>query len=165
MAKLFTPYIYADWMGITQREKIAELLKKVKLKKYTKVLDVGSGHGFLGEFIDDFVAVDVDAVSLHRNKGKRVLASGNQLPFADSSFDAVFCLDTVHLLSGSDELGRVVKKRGHVVITRYCSEYNKMERMVELKALLAGWEVLDEFVVGSSEREMDAVVVCRPRER
>ncbi len=157
---LFTPKIYEDWMGNAQREKIAQILRRVKIRKDARVLDVGSGPGFLCEFIKGVVAVDVDAESLKRNTGVRVLASGDMLPFTDSSFDAVFCLDTVHLLSSAAEFGRVIKKDGRAVITRYCSEYNRAERLGELKNLVSGWRLLDEFFAGSRDREISAVIVC-----
>ncbi len=159
--RLFTPRIYEDWMGKTQREKIAEIVRRVKIDSDARVLDVGSGPGFLREFVDGVVAVDVDAESLNESKGIRVLASGDRLPFASSSFDAIFCLDTVHLLSSVEELSRVVKKEGKAVITRYCSEYNTSERLEELKNLFSCWELVDEFFVGSRASEMDAVVVCK----
>ncbi|MFQ5816176.1 MAG: methyltransferase domain-containing protein, partial [Candidatus Hydrothermarchaeaceae archaeon] len=107
------------------------------------------------------VAVDVDAENLKRIEGIGFLASGEQLPFMDSSFDVVFCLDTVHLLSDVEELDRVMRRNGRAVVTRYCSEYNKGERMAELKNLVTDWELLDEFFVGTRGKELDAVVVCR----
>ncbi len=160
---LFTPKIYEDWMGNAQREKIAQILRRVKIRKDARVLDVGSGPGFLCEFIKGVVAVDLDVENLRRIKGVRILASGDMLPFTDSSFDAVFCLDTVHLLSSAAELGRVVKKDGKAVITRYCSEYNRTEKLSELKNLVSGWRLLDSFFAGTRDREMSAVVVCARR--
>ncbi len=148
-------------MGEAQREKMAQIIRRANIETGARVLDVGSGPGFLCEFIDGIVAVDVDAESLKRNKGTKVLASGDRLPFADSSFEVVFCLDTVHLLLGIEELGRVVKKEGKAVVTRYCNEYNGAERLNELKELFTGWEILAEFFVGSRDKEMSAVVILR----
>ncbi len=161
--ELFTGKIYEDWMGSVQKEKMEELLQRIKVKKNARILDVGSGPGLLANFIEDVIAVDVDLEGLKENKGTRVLASGDHLPFIDSSFDAVFCLDTVHLLSGANELGRVLEKDGVAVTSRYCNEYNRSERMLELKNIFSGWEVLDEFFVGPKDKEMDAVVVCRAK--
>jgi len=161
--ELFTGKIYEDWMGSVQKEKMEQLLQRIKVKKNARILDVGAGPGLLANFIKDVIAVDVDLEGLKKNKGTKVLASGDHLPFIDSSFEAVFCLDTVHLLSGANELWRVLKEDGVAATTRYCSEYNRSERMQELKNIFSEWEILDEFFVGPKEKEMDAVVVCRAK--
>ncbi len=161
--ELFTSKIYEDWMGKVQREKLEQILRNVDIRQGAKILDVGSGPGFLCDFIEDVIAVDVDIEGLTRNKGTKVLASGDKLPFITSSFDALFCLDSVHLLSGVEEFGRVLKKDGTVTTTLYCNEYNKSERMQELNDIFSGWEILDEFFVGTQYKEMDAVVVCRTK--
>ncbi|MEE9594868.1 MAG: class I SAM-dependent methyltransferase [Candidatus Hydrothermarchaeales archaeon] len=160
---LFTPKIYEDWMGSTQREKIAQIVDRVDVKNNSMVLDIGSGPGFLYDFVPNVVAVDVDTEGLRRNKSRKVLATGDQLPLANSSFDLVFCLDAVHLLSGVEEFTRVLKKDGEAVTTRYCSEYNKTARMRELKNIFSEWKVIDEFFVGPQDKELDAVIVCRAR--
>jgi ubiquinone/menaquinone biosynthesis C-methylase UbiE len=159
--KLFTRRIYEDWMGDVQRKKIAGILKRIEISKDARVLDVGSGPGFLSDFINGIVTLDVEEENIKNLKGAWVLASGDKLPFVDSSFDIIFCLDTIHLLSGVGEFARVINEGGRAVVTKYCNEYNKTEKMKELKELFYGWELLDEFFVGPSDKEMDAVVVCR----
>ena len=80
--------IYKDWMAETQVEKLNSILENVKPKG--KILDVGAGPGFLSHLIKNVTSVDIDAENLANAKGKKVVASGDNLPFKENSFDFVF---------------------------------------------------------------------------
>ncbi|MEE9611180.1 MAG: methyltransferase domain-containing protein [Desulfatiglandales bacterium] len=162
--RLFTSHIYDDWMGTLQRYKIEQILSKVKIEKNARVLDLGSGAGFFNDSLNNVVAVDVDEISLKKNRSTKVLGSGDAIPFKNSVFDVVFCLDTVHLLSGITDLTRVLHEGGMVVASRFCNEYNKVERLEELKKIFTEWDIVDEFFVGKSELELDAVLYLIKRD-
>lgn len=152
----FTGRIYEDWMRGVQDEKIAGILERLKPKD--RVLDVGCGAGFLEAFIPEIYALDIDYENLKKADGIKIRASGEYLPFESSSFGAVFCIDVVHLLGWVKELMRVLVEEGVLILTSFCSEYNKWERLGELRELVKGMRVKQEFFVGS--RELDAVVVA-----
>ncbi len=156
--KTFTGEIYRDWMGGIQRRKLADILQRVEAKP--RVLDVGSGPGFLGVSLEGIYCVDVDLVNLKHSRGGRVLASGDWLPFKDESFQTVFCLDTIHLLQGSGEISRSLRRGGKAVISAFCNEYNKDEKLNWLKRIFKNWRIEKEFFVGKEEGEMDAVITC-----
>ena len=147
--------IYSDWMGETQRDKIRQILRKVEASG--RILDIGAGPGFLEEFLDDVVAVDIDLDNLKKAKGTKILADGNHLPFPDKSFDTVFCIDSVHLIENSDEIERVLSDGGRLIVSLFCNEYNSRERLEYLKSLFY-LDIEKEFVV-ETEKEWDAVVV------
>ena len=80
---MFTPGIYENWMEDIQGEKIKGILEKIKPEK--RVLDIGSGPGFLQRFIKGSFLVDVDLENLKKATGDafKVLADGSNLPFKD----------------------------------------------------------------------------------
>ena len=137
-------------MKESQSQKIKQILEKVKPEG--KILDVGSGPGFLEEFVDA-VATDVDLENLKKARGKKVLCTGDALPFKDKSFDWLFCLDTVHKLKNTSDLKRVGK---NLVVSLFCNENNAEEKMEELKAMFPCHK--QSFFV-KTEREWDAVVI------
>jgi len=146
--------IYSSWMANTQREKIAQLLQE--LKPEGRILDVGAGPGFLEEQLQA-VATDIDLENLKKAKGLKVLCSGDELPFKQKSFDWVFCIDTVHLLKGVDELERVSK--GTVVLTAFCNQ-NNFEHKIEWLKHLTKLKIEKEILI-KTEKEWDAVLVLR----
>ncbi len=153
---MFTGKIYETWMGGIQEKKIKEILRNVKPKKH--VLDIGCGPGFLGRFIEGPFSVDVDLENLKKADGFKVLADGSHLPFKDKSFKTVFCIDTIHLLKGTGDIKRVLSG-GTAVVSTFCNEYNKSEKLFELKCRFKDFNVEREFFAG--EEELDAVIVVR----
>jgi len=155
---MFTGKIYETWMEGIQDGKIREILKNVKPEKH--VLNIGCGPGFLEKYIRDSFLVDVDLENLKKANGDgfKVLADGSHLPFRDKSFKTVFCIDTIHLLTGeiTEEIKRVLSG-GKAVVSTFCNEYNKSEKLFELKERFKDFDLEREFFAG--EGEMDAVIV------
>jgi len=145
--------IYGSWMAKTQREKITQLLREIRPKG--RILDVGAGPGFLEEFIPA-IATDIDLENLKKAKGHKVLCSGDELPFKQKAFDWVFCIDTVHLLVGTDELERV--SGGRVVLTAFCNENSFEQKLQQLKHMTK-LKIEKELLI-KTEKEWDAVIVC-----
>lgn len=152
--------IYESWMEDAQERKIDAILKRMCLRLRQPALDIGSGPGFLERRVDA-VAVDVDLKNLKKCRGARVLASGDALPFKDGSFKTVFCIDSLHLLKSAGDALRVLAEGGRLAAAQFCSQYNKDEKLAELKKKLQGFEIEDEFLIEGSEWE--AVAVGRKR--
>src|SRR3989344_7036865 len=111
------------------------VLGKLQLKGYW--LDLAAGDGrYVPELlskVDKLVAADIDKDSLLKlldnvSKEKRskieikVFDIAKKLPFADKSFDGVFCTGTLHLFhkrvldSIISEVDRILKPKGNVII-------------------------------------------------
>jgi SAM-dependent methyltransferase len=149
--------LYKDWMADTQRAKLKQIVSMIKPKG--RILDVGAGPGFLEELLPSAIATDIDLENLKLVKGLKVKASGDALPFKTGSFDAVFCIDTLHLLKGARELARVAKKGGKLIVSAFCNQQNSQRKMTELKERFKGFKVIDGFYA-ETPREWDATLVC-----
>ncbi len=120
------------------------------LKKYTKdnfkVLDLGCGPGRLYHLFKDFQGVDYTGVD--QSKGQLDIAKEDfpennyieaemtELPFANNEFDIIYCIATFHhlpdeksRLKGLEEMKRVLKSGGHIIMTNwnlYSDSVNKI---------------------------------------
>ncbi len=159
MIAMLTDKIYENWMAPTQREKIAQILKKVKIPKGARVLDIGCGPGFLEEKIPWAVAVDINPEYLKKIKGEKILSSGDELSFSQE-FDFVFCIDILHLLKNPKKVSEYVKPNGCLIVSIFCNESNSEERLNKLKNLFHNLELKKSFVV-KAEKEWDAVCVFK----
>jgi SAM-dependent methyltransferase len=93
-----------------------------------KILDLGSGTGGNSVLMQDlgFEVTGLEysrlGVSIQMQKGINVIwGDARNLPFADSEFDAVICLDCLEHIDDDarvmDEIFRVTKSSGHVLIS------------------------------------------------
>ncbi len=154
------PRIYREWMEKTQEEKIRKILRRVEARG--KILDIGAGTGTLEKFIEA-VAVDINEEHLKSMHTKfKIKASGDALPFKNESFDFVFCIDTVHLLKNHEDMTRVLKKEGVLVISIFCYEQNLKLKSEWLRKIVdkLGLKIEEEFVV-KAEKEWDFVVIAK----
>ena len=114
------------WVKVSKRA-----VEFFDLKPGDKVLDVGCGKGF---FVHDLVnsegldayGVDVSSYAISKAMpdivGRLHLQDMRQLLFPDGTFDAVFCINTLHNLSeveafsAMQELNRVVKDKRKIFV-------------------------------------------------
>jgi SAM-dependent methyltransferase len=147
--------IYGKWMATVQHAKISEILRRIRFS--SPVLDVGSGPGFLEEKVTT-VAVDTNLSDLKRFSGKRILASGDRLPFADKKFNTIFCIDTAHLLKNPSELARVLTDNGQLIASLPCNKWNAEKKLKELTGKFHMLRTVQKFLV-ETEPEWDAIAV------
>ncbi len=123
--------IYENWLGKVQEEKIRKIIEEVK--PFGKILDVGCGTGVLERFVNA-VAVDINLEYLKGVKSNiKILASGDTLPFKNDVFDFVFCIDVAHLLKNLQDLVRVLRKHGKLVVSIFGNGQNLEERKERLR--------------------------------
>jgi len=126
-----------------------------------KILDVGCGNGRLVRLFDnvdvDYIGIDnsVELINLAKKDfpGRKFLVADIlKLPFADNSFDVVFCISVLHHLPGKDlrkksvlEMNRVLKPGGHLILLNWYYRSPKMiGRLVKFSlAKIAGKAKLD----------------------
>ncbi len=167
---MFTNKIYGNWMAETQKEKLERILEEVGADNIEgkKVLDVGSGPGFLSDILrkslksGSVVSSDIDRENLKKISGLKVLASGDFLPFR-KAFDFVFCVDTIHLLDKKKigaEFAKVLKDNGMLVVSAFCNKYTSDRKMKELESVIDGFRIEKQFFA-KTDSEWDAAVVAR----
>lgn len=146
-------------MEKNQKAKIAWILEIVQPRG--RILDIGSGPGFLEESLPHAIALDIDLENLKKIKGIKILASGDFLPFKSGAIETVFCIDSVHLLKNAKEIERVLQDKGLAIITAFCNEYNKQERLNSLRTLIPETLKIEREAIVRGENELDAVMICR----
>ena len=102
------------------------------------VLDVGSGNGYFAQHFEkdcQLTALDLSDNQLQYNPASnKQVGSAYEIPFADNSFDIVFCSNLLHHLDKPEdavkEMARVARK--HVII----NEPNRNNPIIFFGALL-----------------------------
>lgn len=170
-----TKNIYSQWMKDTQEKKyegifldfLLPMRQKIKLDEIT-VIDVGVGNGWFEKHLIErgvtatVIGVDVDRREKEKIDGLTIVdADGNRLPFKDKSFGFLVSIDTVHLLSNTDELIRVVKDNGYILVTTFCNEYNIRERRDSLHRSFSSCMLLKEGLVGEHDKEQSYVALFK----
>ncbi len=133
-------YGYGGYYYDGRWKKVAKnIVKKYKLKKGDKVLDIGCAKGFL---VKDLIDIGIDAYgidisqyainnSLPETYGRITLCSADNIFFPDKSFDFVMSINTIHNLNKSKcikaikEINRLSKKNSFIQVDAYKTEKQK----------------------------------------
>lgn len=138
-------------MKETQMEKYRELKRFLPQIRGPLILDVGCGPGWIKAIISKkyeqfrYVGVDVD-----KNSSADIIASGNNLPFKSNTFDIVLCIDTLHLFNNIDELVRVVKPSGYLIISLFLRKASLLMGFEKNKNL----KLISKDIIGRQERDL-----------
>jgi len=156
---MFTGKIYDKWMEKTQKEKYMDLKKLLPTVKNPLILDVGCGPGWIKNIISEkyeqfrYVGIDVD-----KNSSADIIASGNALPVKSNVFDVVLCIDTTHLLDNLDELIRVTKTGGYLIVSLFSRKAHLLAEFEKNKNL----KLISKDIIGKQEKDLVEVLqkVC-----
>lgn len=158
LAKIITQIIGIPHLGTRIRAKLLfQSLKRLNAKPGMKILDAGCGYGFISLELNRLgykvVGVDNDIFRLNvaRELAKRTdnsLQFANatiyKLPFKNTSFNIVVCLDVLeHLqddLKTLQELVRVTKRHGYIIISFPDYEANR-SGFEKFKHLRSGYSI------------------------
>lgn len=155
-----------------------EFINEIKLRPGEKVLDVGSGPGFLAKSIKDKVGtqglvhgVDVSEFMLNIAKSKSDEKNGikfsygdaTDLQFPDESFDTITCTQVLEYLNDVDkalkEFNRVLRKGGKIALldTDWDSIVWHSSNPERMKRVLKIWEAhaSDPFLPRTLSQRME----------
>jgi len=104
--------------------KVVEILReKTERQERLSLLDIGTGNGEIARYLSEFynvVSVDVVDQRVVQEGFKFVQVDGEELPFADQSFDVVVSNHVIEHMANADkhlsETGRVLKDGGIVYL-------------------------------------------------
>ncbi len=96
-------------------DKVKKFVADYGLQK-ARVLEVGSGRGYLQDIVEDYTGLDISSeVASHYHK-KFVLGSATEMPFSDNSFDAIWSIWVLEHIPQPEkvlnEMRRVLKPGG-----------------------------------------------------
>ncbi|MEM3382528.1 MAG: class I SAM-dependent methyltransferase [Nitrososphaerales archaeon] len=105
-----------------RKERLSLISKYVDYENLRNVLEVGCGSGVHKNDFNNYVGVDISITALEKAKpANLVLASADNLPFKNCSFELVISFNLIeHLYNPErflDESLRVCKRQGFVVIS------------------------------------------------
>ncbi len=144
---MFTKKIYSAWEE-KQIEKYKEMRDLIP-KDFNLALDVGVGPGWFEEFFGmNILGIDID-----KNSAADIIASGDFIPIRENSFDFVICLDTIHLVGG-EEIKRVLKPRGYLLLSHFINKDNENEIEKKLLNMFKEFKLLKRKIVGNKEKDL-----------
>ena len=122
------------WISVAK-----DIIKHFKLKKGSTLLDVGCAKGFLVKDLCDqgidAYGIDISKYALDNSikeiKSRLSIASADNLPFKNSSFDCVISINTIHNLNRKNcikalkEIMRVSRNKSFVQVDSYYDEKQK----------------------------------------
>ena len=161
---MFSPQVYDSWQDV-QWEKYDEFLRILGKDFFAsmlekRVLDVGSGSGYLERFLvsKEFDVRNVVSLDVRRDFMKKVeketlvIGDGKSLPFKNGRFDAVVSVDAMHLIKDAD-FARVLRPGGLALLSVFFNHGVYEERRNILKGLLEGFQIIFEFELHGKEKE------------
>lgn len=135
--------------SLKKKEKVDLIRKHISVRPADRCLDLGCAQGILSHFLRRqggwWVSTDLDFTNLRSSQsflGRGFVQIGlRSLPFRDSAFDLVVCLDYLEHVDDDDgvlaEVGRILKPGGRfVLITPHTGGFfmlQKVRPMVGLK--------------------------------
>lgn len=112
------PYVIAEkaWRDLSHPElDIQDFVKQHNLAD-KRVLEVGSGTGYLQDIVADYTGLDISPSARRHYHKPFVAASATDMPFADGTFDAIWTINVLEHVpnpeSALNEMRRVLKPGG-----------------------------------------------------
>lgn len=166
---MFSPHIYSDWMKEIQDKKYEGIfidfilpLKSELNFSLMRILDLGIGKGWFEDKLrergltPEIIGIDKDIIKPKKGL-KRLVADGNYLPFKDEVFDFVISIDVLHLIKNTEEISRVIKKRGMALLGIFSNPYDLEEKRERFLRKIKNLKLIKESVVGDPKKEISYV--------
>jgi len=147
---------------IIPREKVSlDLMKRLKLKKDSLVLDAGCGDGRFTKIIEKSLNCEIkgleyskEGILLSKKKGLDVRFAdfNDKFPFKDKLFDVIYAGEVIEHLYNPDkflqECNRILKDDGFIIITtpNLCNWYNRILMLFGIQPIFIETSTLDTRV-------------------
>ncbi|HLC61044.1 MAG TPA: class I SAM-dependent methyltransferase [Candidatus Nanoarchaeia archaeon] len=139
-----------------QIEKINIIKSKIKIRKNSKLLDVGCGTGLSSAFGCFVVGIDPSIKLLQNNKNKmKIMGIAEYLPFKDSSFDYIISVTAMHNFDDSEKFIHEAKRSGKNNFV--FSVLKKSKKFYKIKLIINQNFNVYEVV----EEDKDTIFFCR----
>ncbi len=148
---------YNELHSEEQKEKVKVILDYLKSIKYNikkkKVLDVGCGTGIATQDFASF-GIDPSIELLKQCNFPTINAKGEEIPFADKSFDVVICLTAIHnfddFKKGISEIKRTAKEMAIISVLKKAKMHGNIVK--EIKKEFGKIKIIEE--------EKDIILFC-----
>lgn len=147
---------YDELYGEEQLSKLSIIKKNIKIRKGTKILDVGCGTGVSSDFECFVVGIDPSIALLSQNNGNVKLAgTAEALPFKSGSFDYVISVTAMH---NFQDIGKSIEEMKRVGKQNFVfSILKKSKKFGSIKNLLEKNFKIEKNI----EEEKDVVFFCK----
>jgi len=139
-----------------QIKKLSIIKSKIKVRKNSKLLDVGCGSGLSSDFGCFVVGIDPSMGLLKNNKNKiKIKGIAEMLPFKDSSFDYAISVTAMHNFDDAErslkEILRVGKNDFVFSILKKSKNFDKISGIIHKNFK----------VYNAVEEDKDVIFFCR----
>ena len=143
-----------------QREKLSLLSERLDFSFLRgRILDIGCGTCVLESFLEEkgfdlsgFVCIDPDPKMLSQNRSSARPVQASYESFSpECEFDAVVCIDSIHLFKGDP--ARHLKKNGFLLASIFFNPGNLEEKRRLLLKRLESCEIVQELFIPAKESE------------
>lgn len=159
----FFSKIYHSWSEIQNEKyhKIIDILKENDIRITGKILDVGCGPLYFEKFLESRgISAEITCTDIEKQDAENfVRARGEKLPFSDRYFDMVFCMDSIHLIENADDIFRVMKNGGFLIVSLFFNSINQKQMEDMLKEKLNKFKILNKTILKGKENEI--VLICK----
>ena len=119
-----------------QLKKLSMIKDNIKIKKKTRILDIGCGNGISSDFDCFVVGIDPSIELLRLNKNnKKIVGFAESLPFGDNSFDYVVSITALHnfknIKKSINEIKRIGKEEFVFSILRKSRKFDYIKKVIE----------------------------------
>lgn len=149
---------YNELHGEEQLAKLKIIAEHLKLKKSTKLLDVGCGSGLSAKvFKCRITGIDPSEKLLQQCPFKTVKAPAESIPFPDHSFDVVIAVTCIHNFKNIEKGLKEIRRVG-----KDCFVFSLLKRAQSLQQTVKLISRLYS-VSASVEQKFDLILVCNSK--
>ena len=116
-----------------QLNKVRIIIKELKITN-EKVLDVGCGTALYSYFFNDYTGIDNSKKMLEQSNARVIYGKAENLPFHDSSFDAVICVTAIHnfkeINKAITEIRRVSKNKIAITVFKRAKNFLYIKTLI-----------------------------------